>query len=95
MNEIEIYETLKEFSIYVGDLGTPLKARISKLIPSNENEPLVYFWFISHHYKPEEDSMGVYKPGNTFGHSIVEVEKSLFNYINNFSGIGVEKNNFF
>ena len=62
MNELEIYETVKEFSVFTKLIDEPLKARISKLIPKADDEQILYFWFISHHYKPEQNSIDAYIP---------------------------------
>lgn len=92
MNDFEIYVTVKEFTIYTGIIKETLKARISKLVPENKDEPEMFFWFISHYYKPEKDSIGVYIPSRNFSDSIEETECLLMNYIKNFTEFDVQKN---
>ncbi len=92
MNDFEIYETVKEFTVYTGIIKETLKARISKLISDNKDEPELYFWFISHYYKPEKDSLGVYIPSRNFSESIEETESLLMKYIKNFTDFDVQKN---
>ncbi|XJR89967.1 hypothetical protein ACH34E_04005 [Elizabethkingia anophelis] len=93
MSSIEIYETIKEFSIYVNDIDEMVKAKICKFI-CYDNE-VKYFWFISHYYTPSEGALGPYRPSNNSGNSIDTVEKSLMLYIKEFTGIRVEKNKYY
>ncbi|MFL0076985.1 hypothetical protein [Tenacibaculum maritimum] len=92
MNNFEIYETVKEFDIYVGDLSEDVvKARISKLTPK-KGEPEMYFWFISHFYKPEKNAIDVYIPSKNYAISYEEVKDLLMKYVNGFTGIDVKRN---
>lgn len=95
MNELEIYETVKEFSVYTDMMKEPIKARISKIKQDNTTNPDLYIWTISHYYKPDNKSIDVYIPSRTFSDSFNDVEKLLMKYINEFTGIGVKKNDLF
>lgn len=93
MSIIEIYETIKEFSIYVDDIDEMVKAKICRLI--NSDNETRYFWFITHYYTPSESALGPYRPSGNSGNNIDTVEKSLMLYIKGFTGIRVEKNKYY
>ncbi len=93
MSIIEIYETIKEFSIYVDDLDEMVKAKICKFITFDDE--VRYFWFISHYYTPTENAMGPYRPSGNSGYNVEEVENSLMLYVKGFTGIRVEKNKYY
>lgn len=87
MNLVESHEVIKEYIFYFEDINkiTKVKGRITKLIDAN-----TYFYWVSHHYKPNTNSATVYRPSRTYSDSLEETFELMMDYLNNYTGIDVE-----
>lgn len=94
MNTIEVYEVVKEYEFLVNapSIGGKVKGKILKQILPCPYKDDVYLWSVSHYYKPSENSITPYHPSRISGDSFVDVERDLFIYVEQFTDIGIEKN---
>ena len=92
MSNIEILETIKEFTINVEGFNENVKAKICKFISLDNEQEYNYYWFISHNYTPSINALGPYRPSKNYGRTIEEAEESLMFYVKNFTNINVVKN---
>lgn len=91
MEDRTLYEIIKEYSLYINELGYSVSARIIKnLRPINQESS--FEWNISHYCKPSEGAVGVYIPSVQSGDTFEEAEDLLFAYLNAFTTIGVRPN---
>lgn len=92
MTENEIYETVKEYSLFIDGLEFKIHARISKKVkPDGDSD---FDWNISHYCKPSE-SAGVHIPSLQSGNSFEETQNLLFLYLKTFTSIGVVPNKYY
>lgn len=91
MEHRTLYEIIKEYSLYIDELGYSVRARIIKnLKPIGQESP--FEWNVSHYCKPSEGAAGVYIPSTQSGETFQEAEDLLFAYLNSFTTIGVRPN---
>ena len=93
MTENEIYETVKEYSLFVDGLEFEIHARISKKVKPNGDSD--FEWKISHYCKPSESAGGAYIPSLQTGNTFEETQNLLFGYLKSFTSIGVISNNYY
>lgn len=93
MDELEIYETLKQYTLYVEGLDFKIHARISKRV--NCIGHMDYKWEVSHYYVPFEEAASVNIPNGVLSNDERNAELLLINYLKNFTDIGVIPNKFY
>jgi hypothetical protein len=82
----EFHELVKEYKIFLPKNHLTLKAKIYKC---NEH----FTFDLSHYYKPEENSIDVYKPSGA-SLSVQETTKKLNNYLSNATDLFEENKKF-
>lgn len=82
-------EVVKQFRFYVDGLGDEVIGEIRKDVAGGQYP---YQWWISHHYRPTADAIGIYYPSRITAESEEEAEAHLIAYARNFrADFGVEK----
>lgn len=94
--ESTLYQIIKEYKLSIFDNDKHdlfiLRGKVMEQIEPKPDDNIRFLWEVSHHYKPDANSVGVYIPGRTTGSTSKEVEITLLNYMNKFSNIGVVAN---
>jgi hypothetical protein len=90
MEDYKVFEIVKEYIVSVKGIDFNIKARIKKDITPGDD--LIYFWDVSHYYKPDENSADVYRPSLSFANSLEECERLLLKYLNKFTTYGIKPN---
>ena len=88
-----INEIIYEYKMYVDNLDFEIKGRILKNV--DESEEYIYSWEVSHFCKPSENAAGVYIPSTSRAKTIKEAKVLLFSYMDTFTNIDVETNNYY
>jgi len=77
-----------EYIFDIKDVPQTVKSRISYI----ENSELPYMWEISYHYRPTEESGGVYYPSQILAETQKRAERLMEHYVSGFVNIDVTEN---
>lgn len=83
----EIYEVVKQYVVDVEGLDIKVKARIGFNSTSG-----IYYWDISHYYKPSTRDATPYQPSRRADSTFEVVDRLLLDYLSSFTNIGVVAN---
>jgi hypothetical protein len=85
-------EIIKQYRVRVEGLDFTVYGRIIKSVKGEDEES--YLGELSHYCKQSKDDLGAYKP-SLVRREIEQVESLIIQYLEKFTNINVEKNNYY
>ncbi len=85
-----VSRVVQEYVLWTDAVQFSIRGRIVEHLDA---DPIArYGWDVSHHFKPSQSALGVYRPAAVTGATIEEVTGQLMAYLRGFQNINVEPN---